>query len=568
MNKNIDLALNMLYQRQIFTREQLLNEILRVKLVQKEMLNKEFSFPYTTDISTSNKKQALNSSTKEKLFQFMKKTTEDDLGFFPADRDDFIDIYEILKEIDLIDFTLEIFKNDKIGTIISPIHLTTYMKNVVKDINPKKMLITEAEKHLSGLSEFIQEFNESHITLTTELKPMYLLLNLVFSSYENIRIIFESIYSDCLLNEKFDYIYTLPSFGFKIDNIGRSFITKDSDGIAVENMLGHLDENGILDIIVPAKITFAGQEYEKLRTFITNNYNVKSIFILPEGTFRPSTAIKTYLFKITKSPQDKIEIGTLNLNKVMMYNEAPVPDVTGISDSHQKQVLGSLLTEDRKEIETNEFLSHEDWRIELLLSDDDENIKKFKDSDLKKVKLKDVAEVFRGKSILKKDTTVGSISVLNISNIENGEINYEDMDTIHEEERKIKRYELINNDVVLSCRGTAIKSAVFTQQDKIIIASANVIVIRPKDKILGEYIKIFFESPIGMAIIKSFQRGTTIMNINYSDIMEMEIPLLSMNEQKKMIENYNEELRIYKDAISKAENRWNDIKNNIYNKLT
>lgn len=543
MNKNIDLALNMLYQRQIFTREQLLNEILRVKLVQKEMINKEFSFPYTTDISTSNKKQTLNSSTKEKLFQLMKKTTEDDLGFFPADRDDFIDIYEVLKEIDLIDFTLEIFKNDKIGTIISPIHLTTYMKNLVKDINPKKMLITEAEKHLSGLSEFIQEFNESHITLTTELKPMYLLLKLVFSSYENIRIIFESIYSDCLLNEKFDYIYTLPSFGSKIDNIGRSFITKDSDGIAVENMLGHLDDNGILDIIVPAKITFAGQEYEKLRAFITNNYNVKSIFILPEGTFRPSTAIKTYLFKITKSPQDKIEIGTLNLNK------------------------DTFSAEDEKEIETKEFLSHEDWRIELLLSDDDENIKKFKASDLKKVKLKDVAEVFRGKSILKKDTTVGSISVLNISNIENGEINYEDMDTIQEEERKIKRYELINNDVVLSCRGTAIKSAVFTQQDKIIIASANVIVIRPKDKILGEYIKIFFESPIGMAIIKSFQRGTTIMNINYSDIMEMEMPLLSMDEQKKMIENYNEELRIYKDAISKAENRWNDIKNSIYEKL-
>ena len=458
MNKNIDLALNMLYQRQIFTREQLLNEILRVKLVQKELAqNKETPIPDITGISTSNKKQVLSSSIKEKLFQFMKRTTEDDLGFFPADRDDFIDIYEVLKEIDLIDFTLEIFKNDKIGTIISPIHLTTYMKNLVKDINPKKMLITEAEKHLSGLSEFIQEFNESHITLTTELKPMYLLLKLVFSSYKNIRIIFESIYSDCLLDEKFDYIYTLPSFGCKIDNIGRSFITKDSDGIAIENMLGHLDDNGILDIIVPAKITFAGQEYETLRAFITNNYNVKSIFILPEGTFRPSTAIKTYLFKITKSPQEKIEVGTLKLNK------------------------NTFSLEDEKQIETKEFLSHEDWRIELLLSDDDENIKKFKDSNLKKVKLKDVAEVFRGKSILKKDTTVGNISVLNISNIENGEINYDNMDTINEDERKVKRYELIKNDVVLSCRGTAIKSAVVNETPTPNIVGAQ---IRTKNKFL------------------------------------------------------------------------------------
>ncbi|MRY42813.1 N-6 DNA methylase, partial [Parabacteroides distasonis] len=370
MNINIDLALNRLYQRQIITREQLLNEMLRVKLVQKELTEKE-----------------KHSNDKEKLFQFMKKTTEDDLGFFPADRDDFIDIYESLKEIDLIDFTLEIFKNDKMGTIISPTHLTEYMKNLVKNINPKKILITDAEKHLSGLKEFIQEFNKPYITLTTELKPMYLLLKLIFSSYENIKIIFESIYSDCLIDEKFDYIYTLPNFGYKVDNIGRCFITKDSDGVAIENMLGHLDENGILDIIMPAKITFAGMEYEKLRSFITNNYNVKSIFILPEGTFRPSTAIKTYLFTFTKHIQDKIEIGTLKSGK----------DI--------------FLVDNKKQVKKQDFLSHEDWRIELLLSDDDENIKKFKESDLEKVKLKDVAEVFRGKSILKKDTTVGSISV-------------------------------------------------------------------------------------------------------------------------------------------------------------
>ena len=440
MDINIDLALNRLYQRQIVTRDQLLNEILRVKLVQKELaLNKETPIPDVIEARDSHKKQVFGSLLKEKLFQIMKKTTEDDLGFFPADRDDFIDIYESLKEIDLIDFTLQIFKNDKMGTIISPIHLTTYMKNVVKDINPKKMLITEAEKHLSGLKEFVQEFNESHITLTTELKPMYLLLKLLFSSYENIKIIFESIYSDCLLDEKFDYIYTIPSFGCKIDNTLRSFITKDSDGIAIENMLGHLNENGILDIIVPAKITFAGMEYETLRKFITNSYNVKKILMLPEGTFRPSTAIKTYLFTFTKINQDQIDIGALKLEK------------------------DKFCLEGKKQIKTKEFLSHEDWRIEILLSCDDENIRKFKDSDLEKVKLKDVAEVFRGKSILKKDTTVGSISVLNISNIENGEIHYDNMDTINEDERKVKRYELINNDVVLSCRGTAIKSAVIKE---------------------------------------------------------------------------------------------------------
>jgi restriction endonuclease S subunit len=265
--------------------------------------------------------------------------------------------------------------------------------------------------------------------------------------------------------------------------------------------------------------------------------------MLPEGTFRPATSIKTYLFRITTQIQDTIEVGTMKLNKDRFELES------------------------RKEISTREFLSHEDWRVELLLADDDENIQKFKKSYLEKVKLKEVAEIFRGKSILKRDSALGSISVLNISNIENGEIDYSCLDTIEEEERKIKRYELINGDVVLACRGTAIKSAVFRQQDKTMIASANLIVIRSKEKVLSEYIKIFFESPIGIAMIKSFQRGTTIMNINHTDIMEMEIPIIPMNEQQEMIGRYRDELCIYKATISEAQSRWQTTQNSLYNKL-
>jgi hypothetical protein len=526
MNYSLDLALNTLYQRQISSREQLLNEMLRVKLTLQKL---EENSKIIKD--------------KEKLFQFMKKTTEDELGFFPADRNDFIDIFDVLKDIDLIDFTVEIYKNDRMGTVISPVYLTKYISERVPQPNPPKILITEAEKHLSGLKALVTRFSASEVVLTTQLKPMNLLLKLAFNEYPNVKIIFESIYTECLLDEKFDYIYSMPSFGYKPDELGRKFLTRDSDGIAMENMLQHLNNDGTLDIIVPAKITFASLGYEKLRAYITDNFSVKNIYILPEGTFRPGTSIKTYLFTIMNNSQPNIDIGTLALNQ----------DTFNIKDE--------------KVIATPEFLAHEDWRIELLLSDDNENMQRFKNSSLQKVKLKDVAEVFRGKSILKKDTTLGSISVLNISNIDNGEINYSDLDTLDEEERKVKRYELLEGDVVLSCRGTAIKSAVFSQQDKTIIASANLVVIRPKDRVLGDYIKIFLESPIGIAMIKSFQRGTIIMNLNHSDIMEMEIPLMPISEQQQIINQYTAEFIIYKTTVREAEQRWGNVKSNLYNKL-
>lgn len=520
------MALNELYRRQISSREQLLGEMLRVKMTSEAL-----------------KDQPKIKQDKEKLFQLMKKITEEELGFFPADRDDFFDIFAALEEIDLIQFTLEIYKNDRMGIIIAPQYLTCYIKEQVQKINPNSVLIPEAEKHLAGLKDLVTSFTDKSITLTTQYNLMYKFLKFAFQDYEHVTVVFESIYKDCLLDLKFDYIYALPAFGYRPDELGKVFMTKESDGIAVENMLNHLKANGVLDIIIPAKITFAAQGFEKLRTYITANFSVKNIYILPEGTFRPTTAIKTYFFSITKQKIAAIEVGTLELLK----------------EKFEPKGL--------KKIKTQEFLSHEDWRIELLLSDDDANIQKFKSSNLEKIKLKEVAEVFRGKSILKKDTTVGNIGILNISNIDNGEIDYTNMDSIEEDERKIKRYELDAGDVVLSCRGTAIKSAVFKKQDRTIIASANLIVIRPKEIIVGDYIKIFFESPIGTAIIKSFQRGTTIMNINHLDIMEMEIPLLALEQQHELIKIYNEELNHYKNVVQQATTKWQNVKNKLYNQL-
>ncbi|NLD47647.1 MAG: restriction endonuclease subunit M/S, partial [Clostridiaceae bacterium] len=295
---NLEIALNMLYQRQISSREQLLNEMLRVKFTLKRL----------EETSTAIK-------DKEKLFQFMKQTTEEELGFFPADRDDFFDIFQALRNIDLLEFTIEIYKNDRMGTVLAPVYLSSYISNKLKKLKPKNVLITEAEKHLAGLKEIISQVPNSKITLTTQLKPMKLLLELVFGKAENVNVRFESIYSECLLNERFDYIYCLPAFGYKPDEIGKSYFTRESDGIAIENMLVHLNELGTLDIIVPAKITFAGMGFEKLRSYITENFSIKNINILPEGTFRPVTSIKTYFFTIAAGTQSNVEFGTFILNK-------------------------------------------------------------------------------------------------------------------------------------------------------------------------------------------------------------------------------------------------------------
>src|SRR5690606_16840652 len=101
----------------------------------------------------------------------------------------------------------------------------------------------------------------------------------------------------------------------------------------------------------------------------------------------------------------------------------------------------------------------------------------------------------------------------------------------------------------------------------IVIASANIIVIRFKESIVSGYAKIFLESPVGATLIQSFQRGTTVMNLNPSDVGEIEIPLLPIEDQIYKVNFYNEEQERFKQAVREATNRWSQVKHKLYSEL-
>lgn len=526
MNPSIDIFINSFAMRGITSREQLLNEMLRVKLTARAV-----------------KSQETASRDGEQLFELMKNSTESTiLGYFPGDRDFFLSVYKIAQEIDLIEYTVKLYQNDRFGHIFSPAYLTEYVCSLVDDNRSQSILIAEAEKSLSGLKGIVEKHQSSYITLTTSNVLMFMLLQLGFEKYKNVSILNQSIYQELLTDARFDFIYSLPNFGGKVEAINNKFMSSRPDVVATQNLLGYLSEGGRLVTVLPAKITFASGSEAQLREYIMTNYQLDAIYGLPEGTFKPYAAIKTYLLTISAVKKENVSVGYFGYENGLYINEEKV-------------------------VSNEDFAAHEDWRIELILGDDDENIRRYKTSNLERVKLHEVAEVFRGKSILKKDVKPGKILVLNISNITDAGIDYSNMDNVDEEERKIKRYELIDGDIVLSCRGSAIKTGVFRKQKNIVIASANVMVIRPNNRVLSDYLKIFFESPVGVALIKSFQRGTTIVNINHTDIMEMEIPLLSIEEQKELIARYEAESTLYQETVNKAEKRFAAEKEKIYERL-
>ena len=319
---------------------------------------------------------------------------------------------------------------------------------------------------------------------------------------------------------------------------------RDQDAVALENLLLHTTVDGELVITMPARITYGQGKVGELRRFVQQTYRIKELAELPEGTFE-GTGIKTYFINIinSKPGNDDIIVRRYKADK----------------RKNKRDTASELIIDEETFVLSDELEELGDWNINKIFSQQDEEWLKFQESSVRKIALGDVAEIFRGKSVTKKDPT-GNIGVVNISNIGEYDIDYDSLDHLDEEERKVMNYLLKEGDVLIPARGTAIRTAIFHEQSYPCIASSNVIVIRPEPKMLNStYLKLFLDSPLGEKMINGVQQGITIINISYKDLKSLEIPLASIEEQQQKADEYIRELTIYKDTIAAAEKRWNEV---------
>ncbi len=531
-SRSIQAFYETLYIRGFDNKEQILLEAIRVSLVHRHVQEQGISFSNSPD-------------DQERLFQVMKQVSEHNkLGHFPGDREFFYHLYSLTDNLDLLDLLVQLNRHDRTGIMMAPDYLVDDMAH---SLLPRSgsVLIAEAEKFSTKLAQLIQSHPAIEFTLTTEKYVPYLILTTVFAASSNVRVVNQSVYRELLLQEKFDAIICLPSFGGRLtpEETGSTFMTRDSECIALENLVQHLQAGGQLTAIVPARVTFASGSVQDFRRWLADQYHIDAIYALAEGMFRPFSSIKTYVLTLSKATGQAVAIGRM------------------VEEDSQ------LVRKQTSHIQYQEFKQLEDWRIDLFFAEDHETIQRFKAASVAKVKLKEIAEVFRGKSVMKDDIQPGKIGVVNISNIEDGEIMLDSIDTIKEEERKIKRYQLLKDDVVITCRGTVNKVALFPVTERVVIASANIIAIRLTGSVLPAYLKIFLESPVGQMLTKSFQRGTTVMNINPADLVELEIPLLSLDKQTQLVEEFCAKYKHYRQALAEVEQRWAKERGDVYNQF-
>lgn len=492
---------------------------------------------------------AAGENNPETIYKTMLNVTEPVVGRFPGDAELFNRLYSSVGELDARGLVFYMSKLRDMREMFVPEALC---KNFMEHINDNvhSVLIPECDQFGTALFEAIENNSTVRFVLSSRTVIKAEILKCIYSEYKNVEIISADIYSYGFTNERFDLIASVPVFGGRMLVEGEDFISKEPAMIAVQNLLYHINMDGELVIVLPAKVTFAGGSAASLRDYIENNYKIKEIAAMPAGLFLPCTAINTYLFTIGNGITEDVVVKEYKSDK-------PID---------RKNTCQNLVLNREDLLFYDEFSELSGWSVDIIFSEQDDDVKAYNSSSVKKFNLGDVATVFRGKAINTKSDK-GNVGVINISDISDMGINYETIDRIDEEERKVARYALEAGDVLVTSRGTTIKVAVYENQQMTCIPSANINVIRPKEMLRGAFLKLFLESPAGMSLLKSLQRGTTVVNINYRDLLDLEVPVPSIAEQDEIIDEYYTGLNFYKETIAAAEEGWRGVQASVQSKL-
>lgn len=183
------------------------------------------------------------------------------------------------------------------------------------------------------------------------------------------------------------------------------------------------------------------------------------------------------------------------------------------------------------------------------------------------VPLKDVTTYFKGKAVSKLGTK-GNISVVNLSNISETGIDYDNLKKYDCNEERLLHYLLQDGDVLIASKGTVKKTAVFKAQKTPVIASSNITILRPNSDILGGYIKLFLDSERGQILLDKVNTGKQVMNLNTQKLVSIEIPILPVVKQAYLFQRYEQGLIDYKRKLDRAQQEWqricNDIEKNLF----
>lgn len=379
-------------------------------------------------------------------------------------------------------------------------------------------------------------------------------------------------------NKKYDKIFCNYPLGVKLDDhavnylnninnrINYIYTNKTSSSWAFINIvINSLKDTGKAIVVMnnAGLYSLKNSDVEFRKLLVSGGY-IESVISLPEKLFA-NTSIPVTLLVLSNN-NDKIKF--INAEKMIQNNklinsakllniEEILNEYANISDSSYTKII------DNKELVNESFNLH----VQNYMGIENLEIK------FPRILNELCFDVYRGYQISANDINLNSEpqegllehKIVNIVNIIDGIIE-NNLTKIYLEDGKLNKYLLKNKDLIVTLKGAITRfSVVELKENERLIPSGNFTVLRLDTSIVNPYyLKMFFESSKGNAIINSIKSGGALPSINISQLKDIKVPVPPIEEQNKIVNRYlakTDEIQMIKSKLKNLEDSLTEIKN-------
>ncbi len=176
--------------------------------------------------------------------------------------------------------------------------------------------------------------------------------------------------------------------------------------------------------------------------------------------------------------------------------------------------------------------------------------------------LENVAEIILGAHVKKSEQGKGRASrldkfdMINVRDLE-GRMYLDsraELETLELARNQVPKRSLVKEgDVLLVYRGAVARSAIVTKELEGAVASSNLLILRPGDRLLSETLLSFFWSHMSVQALQGQQTGSINSVLSKSDLAELVIPVPPLAVQKKIAGLLEATSTTYQTSLQAAE---------------
>ena len=147
--------------------------------------------------------------------------------------------------------------------------------------------------------------------------------------------------------------------------------------------------------------------------------------------------------------------------------------------------------------------------------------------------------------LVPQDPAESGIPIVNPANIIHGNISSEKIKKVsNATANRLLSYKLKAFDIIIGRRGEMGRSAVVESHQEGWLCGTGCFFVTPSKLLLPQYLVFLLNSPFVKAALTENSVGTTMNNLNHNILQSLLIPVPPINEQKKIMTNYQKSTAI------------------------